>query len=284
LGKYVGGSGGQVLSVQTNGLLSVQYADSNLANANCRSTTNGMGGAVQPMYGTVPGAVNTLPNSCVPATSANGPSRVPALLASQKVLTAAGLDASSYRWVVGAPTNGIVSVTAVAKIGGQELVNTAAGLDANWQFRVTTGNKVSHVSGALARIVSLGRYRVVSAAVGAARLNDSTYHAQTSTPQGSPSAIPVAGDSPLSNSTGVATSPPAESTGGASVPSVPIPGSKVAWPVRTITIVKSSLRLAPYAQPNGAVVLMPTYDMTAADGSRYYVIAIDSAALDTSAP
>jgi hypothetical protein len=29
---------------------------------------------------------------------------------------------------------------------------------------------------------------------------------------------------------------------------------------------------------------MPTYVMTASDGTRYYVIAVDSASLDTGAP
>jgi hypothetical protein len=273
---FVGGSAGKVLSVRANGLLGFSYSDSSLDVGNCAAATGS--GAVQPMYGAGSGPIATMPGVCTPVTSSKAPSRSQALLTSRKVLAATGLNSDSYRWVVGAPTNGQVSVTAVAKVGGHELVNAPTGLDPNWQFTVVSGNRVSRASGALARVVPLGTYKVVSPAAGVARLNDSTYHAWTSL-QGVPNVVPATGTSSTPNSAGSTTSlAPAASSDGR-LPAAPSPGSKVAWPVTTVSIVKVGLTLAPYAQPNGAVVVMPTFVMTASDGSRYYVIAVDSRAL-----
>jgi hypothetical protein len=286
LATYVGGSAGRVLSVRANGLLGFVYSDSNLSTGNCGAST-GVGGAVQPMYNSVNGAGNSVTGACIPVTATTSPSRSAALVTSQKVLTATGLSAQSYRWVVGAPSNGYVSVTAVAKVGGKELVNTTTSLDPNWQFTVVAGNKVSRVSGALAPVVSLGDYKIVSATAGVARLNDSTYRAQTSL-QGAPDVIPVLSTSVASGGVAISASPeaglPSMSSGSARLPAAPTPGSKVAWPVTNVSITKVGLSVAPYLQPNGAVVVMPTYVMTASDGTRYYVIAVDSASLDTGAP
>jgi hypothetical protein len=66
--------------------------------------------------------------------------------------------------------------------------------------------------------------------------------------------------------------PPARTT--------PVPGGPVAWPVEDVTIVSAALTEARYTLSDGAVLLVPAYDLTDEDGSRWTVMAVDEELLD----
>jgi hypothetical protein len=54
--------------------------------------------------------------------------------------------------------------------------------------------------------------------------------------------------------------------------------------VAQVTIVKADLGIAQYYEPNGSIVLLPTYQLTGSDKSTWTVIALDKSALDTTVP
>ncbi|WP_454860304.1 hypothetical protein [Promicromonospora soli] len=60
----------------------------------------------------------------------------------------------------------------------------------------------------------------------------------------------------------------------------PAPGGPVAWPVEDVTIVSAALTEARYTLSDGAVLLVPAYDLTDEDGSRWTVMAVDEELLD----
>lgn len=61
---------------------------------------------------------------------------------------------------------------------------------------------------------------------------------------------------------------------------VPSPGGRIAWPVEDVTIVSANLTEARYTLPDGAVLLVPAYDLADAAGSRWTVLAVDEELLD----
>ncbi|BDO43530.1 hypothetical protein [Cellulomonas sp. NTE-D12] len=66
-------------------------------------------------------------------------------------------------------------------------------------------------------------------------------------------------------------------------PTTPSAGSAIAWPVRHVTITSARLGLAVTTLPSGAAVLVPTYQLTDADGGTWSVIAVVDAQLDLTA-
>lgn len=66
-------------------------------------------------------------------------------------------------------------------------------------------------------------------------------------------------------------------------PSTPSAGSAIAWPVRHVTITSARLGLAVTTLPSGAAVLVPTYQLTDADGGTWSVIAVVDGQLDLNA-
>ncbi|CAL8969521.1 hypothetical protein CELL_00536 [Cellulomonas sp. T2.31MG-18] len=66
-------------------------------------------------------------------------------------------------------------------------------------------------------------------------------------------------------------------------PTTPSAGSAIAWPVRHVTITSARLGLAVTTLPSGASVLVPTYQLTDADGGTWSVIAVVDAQLDLTA-
>jgi len=60
------------------------------------------------------------------------------------------------------------------------------------------------------------------------------------------------------------------------------PGDPFAWPVSEVTITDSALGLAMYTQPDGSAVLLPTYQLTADDGSAWSMVAVVDSALNFS--
>lgn len=66
-------------------------------------------------------------------------------------------------------------------------------------------------------------------------------------------------------------------------PTTPSAGSVIAWPVRHVTITSARLGLAVTTLPSGASVLVPTYQVTDAEGGTWSVIAVVDARLDLNA-
>ncbi|MEV0892038.1 hypothetical protein [Promicromonospora sp. NPDC050262] len=60
----------------------------------------------------------------------------------------------------------------------------------------------------------------------------------------------------------------------------PAPGGPIAWPVEDVTIVSAVLTEVRYTLPDGAVLLVPAYDLSDAAGSSWTVIAVDEELLD----
>ncbi len=68
--------------------------------------------------------------------------------------------------------------------------------------------------------------------------------------------------------------------GEASPGDAPTPGGSIAWPVEDVTIVSATLTEARYTLPDGAVLLVPAYDLKDATGSGWTVMAVDEELLD----
>lgn len=60
----------------------------------------------------------------------------------------------------------------------------------------------------------------------------------------------------------------------------PAPGGSIAWPVEDVTIVSAELTEVRYTLPDGAVLVVPAYDLADAAGSSWTVLAVDEEALD----
>jgi hypothetical protein len=71
--------------------------------------------------------------------------------------------------------------------------------------------------------------------------------------------------------------PPQEEAGPLTVP---VPGGPLAWPVDDVTIRSAALIEVRYTLPDGAVLLVPAYDLTDDEGNRWTVMAVDEERLD----
>ncbi|MFI2490109.1 hypothetical protein ACH47X_24555 [Promicromonospora kroppenstedtii] len=60
----------------------------------------------------------------------------------------------------------------------------------------------------------------------------------------------------------------------------PAPGGPIAWPVEDVTIVSAELTEVRYTLPDGAVLVVPAYELADAAGSSWTVLAVDEEALD----
>jgi len=60
-------------------------------------------------------------------------------------------------------------------------------------------------------------------------------------------------------------------------------GSAISWPLEDVTIVKAQLVLTLYTQADGSETLLPTYQLSSADGRAWTVIAVADHHLDFSA-
>lgn len=172
------------------------------------------------------------------------------------------------------------------------------------------GAGVQSLWGPLAPLVELGRYDVVSPAAAVDRLNDPRFGSFGSgavpmttgaTPGGVepavgsaavPGATSAVGSAPAATATSgpasvpgatAAPAPAPSSTVPPVAPATPSPGSAIVWPVRHVTITSARLGLAVTTLPSGAAVLVPTYQLTDADGGTWSVIAVVDAQLDLTA-
>lgn len=145
-----------------------------------------------------------------------------------------------------------------------------------WSFTFI-GTRLSSFYGQLAPIVSLGQYAVISPAAALQRLNDPRFAGF-----GGVYALDTVGSAngvsgTATGATGIESpSPVSEPT----VPPVPVAGAPISWPVAEVSITGATLGLGQQWQPNGSVLLVPTFTMTADDGSSWSVIAVADDSLD----
>jgi hypothetical protein len=137
-------------------------------------------------------------------------------------------------------------------------------IDQGWSLELTAAG-VHSVSGALAGIVPLGEYPVVSEQQAFERLSDPRFGAQMTSP------IALREPNDIGTSEWVAPTEP---------PSTPEPGTSLSWPVNMVDIVSARLGLASQWQPDGSVVVVPAYEFADADGGTWSVVAVADSKLD----
>ena len=67
-------------------------------------------------------------------------------------------------------------------------------------------------------------------------------------------------------------------------PAPPIAGAAISWAVQDVEIVRARLGLAQQWQPDGSIMLVPSYEFTDSDGGTWSVIAVAEEMLDFSTP
>lgn len=187
------------------------------------------------------------------------PSEAAALEALRSLITASGRDVGAFEFT-SETWEGAVTRTAQAwpVVDGQRL-------DQAWSVELAAGGLAS-ASGALAPIVELGEYPVVSEQEGFERLSDPRFGAQNLV-------MPMAAREGEAMTSEV-WAPPTEA------PEPPAPGTSVSWPVNDVEIVSARLGLASQWQPDGSVIVVPAYEFADAAGGTWSVIAVAESKLD----
>jgi hypothetical protein len=186
------------------------------------------------------------------------PSEQAAVDALRTLLASTGRDPAGYEYT-SETWDGAVTRSAQAwpVVDGQRI-------DQAWTVELSNDGMVS-ASGALAELIALGDYPIVSEQEAFERLSDPRFGAQMT-------ALPIAmRDAAVTTEEWV---PPTEP------PAAPRPGSVVAWPVADVEIVEARLGLASQWQPDGSVLVVPAYEFTDADGGTWSVIAVADDGLD----
>ncbi|MCD2442714.1 hypothetical protein LQ757_10560 [Agromyces sp. SYSU K20354] len=138
-------------------------------------------------------------------------------------------------------------------------------IDQSWSLELTSQGVYS-VSGALAPIIALGDYDIISEQEGFERLSDPRFGAQMGI-------MPFAAreQAAIEGEQWVAPTEP---------PATPTEGASLSWPVNEVEIVSARLGLASQWQPDGSVLVAPAYEFTDADGGTWSVIAVEDSMLD----
>ncbi|MGN8247200.1 hypothetical protein ACTHAM_000872 [Cellulomonas soli] len=134
----------------------------------------------------------------------------------------------------------------------------------------------------LATLVDLGTYDVISPVEAVERLADPRFGPSSGVMpymarEGMSSTMPEAmgRDGALSGMADEATDQP-------TVPATPAAGDPIAWPVQQVTLVSARLGVAVATLPDGATVLVPTYELADADGTTWSVVAVVEEQMDFS--
>ncbi|MFB6611895.1 hypothetical protein ACFCVO_16320 [Agromyces sp. NPDC056379] len=244
---------GPALYVSLDGTLGFSYSDPGINPWNCGPAV------IEPA---IPdGEVIPEMPVCEPPV-ADLPSEAAAIDALRSLITAAGRDADAFEYT-SETWEGAVTRMAQAwpVVDGQRI-------DRAWSLELSKAGVVN-ASGALADLVTIGDYDVVSEQEGFERLSDPRFGAQMT-------AIPfAAADAPTDLMTEEWV-PPTEP------PATPTAGSSVSWPVNDVKIVSARLGLSSQWQPDGSVLVVPAYEFTDADGVTWSVIAVTESKLDFS--
>lgn len=141
----------------------------------------------------------------------------------------------------------------------------------SWSASVSASG-IANLYGFLAETISLGQYPVVSEAEAVERLGDPRFGT-------SGGMIAQAADARAAQEGDTASSDmmPAPNP---TVPPTPTPGAQIAWPVTDVTITSGRLGVAQQYMPDGAVLLLPAYELRDADGNVWPVLAVAEEVLD----
>ena len=87
---------------------------------------------------------------------------------------------------------------------------------------------------------------------------------------------------PAPSASASGTPAPSASTSSTPAPSASPTSTRpvLAVPVAEVTVIDAELGLAQYWQPDGSVLMLPSYTVTGEDGSRWSVLAIDDSYVD----
>ncbi|WP_139417697.1 hypothetical protein [Agromyces laixinhei] len=197
--------------------------------------------------------------ACQPPAS-ELPSEAAAIDALRSLIAATGRDADAFEYT-SQTWEGAVTRMAQAwpVVDGQRI-------DQAWTLDLAQAGIVS-ASGALAELVSIGDYDIVSEQAGFERLSDPRFGAQMT-------AMPFAGEGAPTDLMVEEWAAPTEP------PATPAAGSTLAWPVNDVEIVGVRLGLSSQWQPDGSVLVVPAYEFTDADGGTWSVVAVADAELD----
>jgi len=254
---------GATLYVSIDGTLGFSYSDPRINPWACTGPAVREPAAPEPDAPEPDAPDATLPVMpvCEPPVAADLPGETAAIDALRSLVAAAGRDPESFEY---ASETWEGAVTRMAQawpvVDGQRL-------DQAWSLELTQAGIVS-AYGALADLVTLGDYDIVSEQEGFERLSDPRFGAQMT-------AMPFdAADQP-----GMATTTE-EWVAPTEPPATPAQGAVVAWPVDDVKIVSARLGLTSQWQPDGSVVVVPAYEFTDADGGTWSVIAVADSMLD----
>jgi hypothetical protein len=195
---------------------------------------------------------------CEPPTG-DLPGEEEAVDALRSLLASAGRDPAAFEFT-SETYEGAVTRSAQARpiVDGQRV-------DQAWTVEITRDGLVG-AYGALADLVALGDYPVVSEQEAFERLSDPRFGAAMTD-------LPIAFREQAVDAT-------AEWVPPTQPPAAPAAGTSLAWPVDDVELVGARLGLASQWQPDGSVLVVPAYEFTDANGGTWSVIAVADAKLD----
>ena len=176
------------------------------------------------------------------------------------LLGSIGVDVSSVDWQVDRFADR-TTVTAWQLLNG-------ARTDLAWDVSVGKGGAVASAHGFAADFVEVPGYVVVGAATAVRRSAAPTWAALGPQPVVS---TPSALTAPSGSASSLA--PTLNATGIAQRPALTVP-------IARIEVVAADLGLAQYRQPDGGVLILPSYRITGADDSQWSVLALTTADVD----
>ncbi|WP_336708705.1 hypothetical protein [Oerskovia sp. USHLN155] len=255
---------GPTVSVQPDGTTSVSFNDPSKDPWACAVVaTPGSGTATTEEMEIDPQA------GCGESDLGPAPAPVAAISTSKDVLGSLGLDPAAFEYTTESYDGAgkVLAVSAAQVVEGQR-----TGIV--WSMTYS-GAGLSSLYGSLAPTVSMGDYAVVSPTAAVERLGDPRF--------GSPGMIAYArgGDASVLLDGATTDVAPVEPE----VPGVPPTadaGAAFSWPVEEVTITSARLGWAVHYQADGGAVLVPSYELSDAEGSTWSVIAVADDELDFS--
>jgi hypothetical protein len=201
---------------------------------------------------------------CGQADLGEAPTSDAAIAAARDVLTSLGVDPAGYELTTESfdEEGRAVSVTAAQVVEGQR-----TGLAWNLTY---SGAGLSSLYGSLAPTVSIGDYPVVSPTVAVERLGDPRFAGSGMIAYARDGQVGIMEDS------AVASVEPTEPT----VPPTAGEGAAISWPVSDVTITEARLGWAVHYQNDGGAVLVPSYELSDAEGNAWSVVAVTDDELD----
>ncbi|KRD47170.1 hypothetical protein ASE27_01875 [Oerskovia sp. Root918] len=202
---------------------------------------------------------------CGQADLGKAPAADAAIGAARDVLTSLGVDPAGYELTTDSfdEEGRAVSVTAAQVVEGQR-----TGLAWNLTY---SGAGLSSLYGSLAPTVSIGDYTVVSPTAAVERLGDPRFAGSGMIAYARGGQVGV-----MMEDSAVAPVEPTEPT----VPPTAGEGAAISWPVSDVTITEARLGWAVHYQGDGGAVLVPSYELSDAEGNAWSVVAVTDDELD----